>query len=127
MKAIYINAEKRTVEEIDLKNPDGSNELQDLVGGYICCGWTWYSTAGFPNNVLYVDDEGLMKGYDHYFRIHNAEQVGQCNPSGPSFLYGNGVIVGVNEEGESVDTTIIADDLQVLMWNHEGGGSDGNE
>ncbi len=119
MKAIYINAEEKTVTEIELNDPDSTNELQDLVGGYLTCGWTWYDIAGFPNNVLYVDDEGLLKGYDHYFRILNADKIGFCNPSGPTFLYGNGVIVGVTMEGESADATICASDLKLTWGNHE--------
>lgn len=120
MRAILINSAEKTVTEIELDSPDTTRELQELVGGYLTCGWTWYSASGFPNNVMYVDDEGMLKGYDHYFRITNADQVGLCNPSGPTFMYGNGVILGVNEEGESTDTTIIAEDLEVAMVKHDG-------
>ncbi len=113
MKAILINVEDEMIEEVELKNPDTTRELQDLVGGYISCGWTWYDDAGFPKNVLYVDEEGMMKGYQKYFRILNADKLGKCNPCGPTHLYGNGVILGVNREGESADTTIEKDNMIV--------------
>jgi hypothetical protein len=121
MKAILINAKEQTVTEVELNDPDSYGELQELVGGYICCGWTWYDVAGFPRNILYVDDEGMLKGYDHYFRILNADKVGFCNPSGPTFLYGNGVILGVTMEGESTDTSIVAEDLEVSWGDHAEG------
>ncbi len=121
MKAIYIDAEAQTVTKIELNDPDTTNEIQELVGGYIMCGWTWYDVAGFPRNVLYVDDEGLVKGYDRYFRITNADKVGFCNPSGPTYLYGSGVILGVTLEGESTDTSIYADDLEVSWGDHAEG------
>ena len=119
MKAIFINAQEAEIKEIELENPDSSSELQDLIGGWLCCGWTWYDAAGFPKNVLYVDDEGLLKDYGHTFRITNADQLGFCNPNGPTVLFGNGVILGVNREGESVDTTIEADDVEVLIVTGE--------
>lgn len=118
MKAIHINAEKQTVTEVEINDPDSTRELQELVGGYICCGWTWYDASGFPRNILYVDDEGMLKGYDHYFRIINADKVGFCSPCGPTFLYGNGVILGVTPEGESMDTSIIASELEMYWGDH---------
>ncbi len=121
MKAILINAKEQTVKEIELNDPDSTQELQELVGGYLTCGWTWYDVAGFPRNVLYVDDEGMLKGYDYYFRIINADKVGFCNSCGPTHLYGNGVILGVTMEGESTDTSIYADDLEVLWGDHTEG------
>ncbi len=121
MKAIHINAEEQTVTEIELGNPDSTQELQELIGGYLTCGWTWYDVAGFPRNVLYVDDEGMLKGYDHYFRILNADKVGFCNSDGPTFLYGNGVILGVSMEGESIGTSIYADDLEIAWGDHAEG------
>jgi hypothetical protein len=121
MKAILINAKEQTITEIELNDPDSTQELQELVGGYITCGWTWYDVAGFPRNVLYVDDEGMLKGLDHYFRITNADKVGFCNSSGPSFLYGNGVILGVTMEGESTDPSIYVDDLEIAWGDHAKG------
>lgn len=118
MKAVYINAKEKTVTEIKLDKPDSTHELQELVGGYVCAGWTWYDSSGFPRNVLYVDDEGMLKGYDHYFRIINADKVGSCNPCGPTYLYGNGVILGVTMEGESMDTSIIASELEMHWGDH---------
>ena len=112
MKAILINSTEKTVTEIELDSPDTSLELQDLLGP-IMCGWTWYNASGFPRNILYVNEEHVMTGYNDYFQIKNASDVGFCTPCGPTFLDGNGIILGVTEVGESMDTSIDAADLVV--------------
>lgn len=86
MRVIHINAETRTITEVELtpeqrRDPRGHlRALQALVGGLI-------STAyRFENgDELFVDDEGLLKDPRHFFRV-----VGCAQP----FFAGNGVVVG---------------------------------
>jgi len=93
-RAIVIDAEKRELRYIEI--PDGSNSLpilRDIVDGWISVAYTWND-----KDVLYVDDEGLMKGREHYFRLFDRTD-GQP-------LAGNGVILGeevIDEEGDFVN------------------------
>ncbi|WP_428489097.1 DUF3846 domain-containing protein [Rhodopila sp.] len=80
MKAYWINATERTVTEVD---SGGLADLQRMVGGYIEIAKYW------PNgDVMFVDEEGLMKGGTTWFRI-----PGTNNP-----ICGNGVVVGPEDD-----------------------------
>lgn len=78
MKAYLIDSAAQTISAIDYS---GLTELHDLVGGYIELAWTWPS-----GEVLYVDEEGLLKPQSHFFRL-TLRSDGQP-------LAGNGVVVG---------------------------------
>lgn len=95
MKAIHINAEKQTITEINI---NGLSGMQDAVGGYI-------AVAHGPNdkNTIYVDDEGLLKGYNYGFEYNGAHQP----------FAGNGIVCGIDyETGESTDCTLTIDEIK---------------
>jgi hypothetical protein len=75
-KAIWINSQIQRVIPVDC---DGLDDMRRFVGGSICIANTWPS-----GDVLYVDDEGLLKKQENYFMIE-----GQPQP-----LAGDGIIVG---------------------------------
>jgi hypothetical protein len=79
MRALHIDAAARQVREVQL--PDRGSQikaLHALVGGYI------EVAHRFPNgDVMFVDEEGLLKGPEHFF------DIGAHQP-----FAGNGVIVG---------------------------------
>jgi hypothetical protein len=79
-KVIFIDATKREISLVELKTSDWT-ALRTLVGGYIQAAYGWPS-----GDVLFVDEEGLLKAPDKFFRI-------TVRPDQP--LAGNGVIVGL--------------------------------
>lgn len=99
MKAILIDAFSKTVTEIKL---DGKKDMLDQ----------WYHTikadmvevAHYINDhdSILVDEEGLLKPCDHFFLYEGAHQP----------FAGNGLIVGVDEEGETVDCNISAEEVE---------------
>ena len=88
-RAYFIDATKRTIEAVEVAH--GSDMLHDarkLIGGYIDIAHVWPS-----GDVLYVDDEGLLKsptvGFRFALRLDDAT------------LAGNGIVVGREIEGGS--------------------------
>jgi len=79
MKAIKIDAAKRKVIEIEII---GLTDMQEAVGGLIEVG---HYFPGSPD-VIYVDEEGLLKNPEHFFMIEGETEM----------LAGNGLIVGTN-------------------------------
>lgn len=54
-------------------------------------------------NVIFVDDEGLLKDQRHYFHI------------GDTTLTGKGLVLGTNAEGDTVSTTLTLGQLQDMI------------
>jgi hypothetical protein len=98
MKALFIDAAKREILEVEYeqsKVDDGGpgKSLQDHIGGYIETAYAWEN-----GDVLFVDEEGLFKPQQHFFRIGE-------RPDQP--LAGNGIVVGAERydgEGEYLGT-----------------------
>lgn len=96
MKAILIDSAARAVREIDI---DGLKDMQEAIGGYIEAAYYFPDKIG---NVLFVDEEGLLKRQEHFFWFAG-------RPDQP--LAGNGLIVGkelYDAEGEYVSTEDVA-------------------
>jgi hypothetical protein len=89
MRAIFIDAVNHTVEEIDLPyETEGYRVINDKIG---CRTMTLGYT--FPNqDVLFVDDEGLMNHPENFIILEGYEQP----------LAGSGLILGTDEWGESI-------------------------
>lgn len=85
MKAYWINVQERTITAVDYS---GLADLKRLVGGYIELAKQWPT-----GDVLYVDEEGLLKQPRAFFRI----------PGNPTPIGSNGVVVG-RETGDTGDT-----------------------
>jgi hypothetical protein len=86
MRAVFVNAAERRLEDIEIKK--GLQSLYDLIGCRLV------DLVRLDDDDLFVDDEGLLTaGQDTpFFRI------------GDLTLAGNGVIVGAdNSTGESCD------------------------
>ena len=89
MIAIKIDVVRRTVAIIAM-----GNTLLDFYRHIDCNVMEAVYPRGLdPRDRLYVDEEGLLHGINHFFTIEGY----------PQQLAGNGLIVGHNEEGESVD------------------------
>ena len=94
MRAILIDPARKTIEETKY---DGT--LEDI---YKHIEQAVITTVRVDEeNILYVDDEGLYRPNQHYFRW------------GPQkYLAGRGIIIGVNEAGEDVEATISIDEVR---------------
>jgi len=97
MKAIIISASTRTIREVDIKkDADGRGyltALQSAVGGYI------ELVRINDDEDLYVNEEGLLHGEEHFFQWEGASQP----------FAGNGIIVGTDGEGGQCDTKLTAE------------------
>lgn len=90
MKAILINAKTKEVKEIEM-----GKDYKEIYTQLEC----ELFTAGAyldKEDVIYVDDEGLINGTDVFFTFEGAHQP----------FAGNGLIMGTDDEGESTDCKI---------------------
>lgn len=96
MKAILIDVVNKEVKEIEIGK--GIDEMYKFLN---CDCFTVASYL--PNeDAIFVDDEGLMKGTDEFFTYQEAHQP----------FAGNGLIMGCDEDGESVDCKISLDEVK---------------
>ena len=103
MRVIFIDGVNKKIEELEI---EGSlKELQDLAAaqsGIICI--ANYITYNGTENIIYVDDEGLL---GNAFPMKGFEYKG-------IFYAGNGVIVGSNH-GDSVSSNLLVTDLNRMI------------
>lgn len=88
MQAILIDTPKQTIEIVDY-----SGDYKDI---YALLGCELFSTVyleGVGEDTLYVDDEGLYVENQVFFNIKGCPQP----------LAGRGLILGTDDEGESID------------------------
>ena len=90
MKAILIDSINKEVKEIEIGK--GIDEMYKFLNCEI------FTIASYlpKNDAIFVDDEGLMNGTDTFFTYEGAHQP----------FAGNGLIMGSNSKGESVDCKI---------------------
>lgn len=101
LKAIKIDVEKREVHEVEIEQ--GLDALCRAIGcQFVDRVWL---TEG---NMLWVDDNGLLKE-------PQADKFGLIGYG--NLLAGDGIILGSDEEGRSVSTTLTADFVrQRALW-----------
>ena len=100
MKAIKIDSENRKVEEIEI---DGLQDIQKAVGGLIQVGHQFINTA----DIIYVDEEGLLKQPENFFALENETQI----------LAGNGLVVGTGKRGEEAPPVLTLEYVQkTVLW-----------
>ena len=109
MRAIFINTEKRTVEEWEY---DGDwKTIAEKIG----CRYFTIVTND-PFYTLYVDDEGLLNEPSVFFKIRGYPQP----------LAGNGVILGIEDAAtgetlplmDSVAASDIASDVKFIRYDN---------
>jgi len=90
MKAILIDSINKEVKEVEIGK--GIDEMYKFLNCEI------FTIASYlpKNDAIFVDDEGLMNGTDVFFTYEGAHQP----------FAGNGLIMGSNSKGESVDCKI---------------------
>lgn len=105
MRAILIDSTKKEITEVNVSK---SGTLQD-----------WYSLIGceivevghYINNKdsILVDEEGMMGKPTSFFSYKGARHP---------YFAGNGLIVGVDENGESVSCSLVASDVVKMVSFH---------
>lgn len=106
MQAIIIDADKRQLRAVEF---DGDADFARLKAE---AGIEWTTTVSCfgvnPKETLFVDDEGILKGWAFGFCV-----AGYSQP-----LHGSGIIVGTDIEGESVSTALRVEDLldTIAFW-----------
>lgn len=99
MRAILINPTLKTVEEVEVKpSPDTLHHWYELLGVDLV-------TVGLyldDHDSIIVDDEGLLKSPEQFFFYKGGHQP----------FAGNGLVVGVDEEGESVSANITLQEVR---------------
>jgi hypothetical protein len=101
MKGYLIDPESRTISETTYNY---ANISKIIDGDLICHGHSW------PNgDVLFVDDNGLLKPQRHFFRVRTRLD-GQPLP-------GKGLVVGPDNETDSDPPGQTIDDLRrTIEW-----------
>lgn len=96
MKAFLIDPFTRTIETVE---HDGS-----LDSIYELTGCSCFTVAEFDEegNGAYVDDEGLLKPNQEFFFMSGYPQP----------LAGRGLVLGCNEDGETIEPTLTLNDLK---------------
>lgn len=93
MRAILIDPFAKTVTEIDI---DKANVLAGLYAAMQC---DLVDVVRYNNLDVWVDDEGLMKDGQKFFKMINGHQP----------LAGRAVIMESDDEGDSIATTVSVD------------------
>lgn len=99
MKAILIDVFNKTVTQIKL---DNNKDMLDQWYHVIKADIVEVAHYITDYDSILVDEEGLLKSCDHFFFYEGAHQP----------FAGNGLIVGVDKEGETVDCDISAKEVE---------------
>jgi hypothetical protein len=98
-KAYLIDPVTRTVEEVNY-----SNDFTDIYDLIDCDTFTCVN-FNKHNDTIFVDDEGLFKSDQQFFHVQGYPQP----------LAGKGLILGTDDEGESVSPVIGYEDFCKLV------------
>ena len=105
MKAVLINVKDRTVTDVEIKGKV-LNQWYKLLNCHLVTIGTYLD----DHDSIMVDDEGLF-GLDSesmFFTFKGAHQP----------FAGNGLIVGVDDEGNSVSPNVTANDVRSKIKFH---------
>ena len=96
MKAILIDVKTQEIKEVE-----HDNTLQNIYGLLDC---RVFDVVRIDNvNSIFVDDEGILKD-NLYFQYSGSSGIFQ--------LAGNGLILGVDDKGESISPTLNVEDVK---------------
>ena len=97
MKAILIDVYEKEIREVDY---DGT---LDFIYFNLACR-TFDVVRVDDVNSIFVDDEGLLRQNQLYFEYSGSNGIFQ--------LAGNGLILGVDDEGNSISPTLTVEDVK---------------
>ena len=106
MKALLINPEKQTIEEIQIE--DGLKPMYDAIGND--CEMV-EAPIQFEHDILYCDKEGRLKANNYGFYPNSWDYP----------ILGNALIMGVDEDGESTDVKSTIGEIKkwIQDWFYE--------
>ena len=102
MKAYLINSATKTIEQIDY-----SGDYHDI---YKLCDYEIFTvvTLTGKGDSVFVDDEGLFKEEQTFFYVtHEDGDLSQY-----VMLAGHGLVLGCNDDGDSVEPIMTIDELR---------------
>lgn len=99
MRAYLIDPQAKRVTETEYNG--------DFKHIYDLTGCDTFDVVGFGDvgDGVYVDDEGLLKGPEFFFQITGC----------PSPLAGKGLVLGSDDDGNSIEPKITIDELRALV------------
>ena len=97
MKAILIDVYEKEIREVDY---DGT---LDFIYFNLACK-TFDVVRVDDVNSIFVDDEGLLRQNQLYFEYSGSYGIFQ--------LAGNGLVLGVDDEGNSISPTLTIEDVK---------------
>ena len=97
MKAILIDVYEKEIREVDY---DGT---LDFIYFNLACR-TFDVVRVDDVNSIFIDDEGLLRQNQLYFEYSGSNGIFQ--------LAGNGLILGVDDEGNSISPTLTIEDVK---------------
>ncbi len=103
MKAILIDTKNEEVREVD--HDDTLKNIYELVD---CATFDVLRLDGV--NGIYVDDEGLFVEDQRFFIYHGTNRDGSHGRV--QALAGNGLILGVDSEGNSISPTLTVEEVR---------------
>jgi hypothetical protein len=114
IKAILIDAENKEVREVTLSTEIGcfNQEMyKELKCEYITSACS--EIFGVINHALFVDDEGLLKTHPIGAFCVSLNP----RPYTSQTLSGNGILVGIDEEGETISHNLDIDIIRnIIVW-----------
>jgi hypothetical protein len=101
-KGIKINAEKRTLEYVTLG--DDYKEIYPIISDKC----TMFACPIIFDNqdTMYLDDEGMFQGYTYGFKMDDWDYS----------VFGNALILGSDDEGDSVDAKSTIEDFKGKIY-----------
>lgn len=107
MKAILIDAKARTVTEVEYSG--NYRDIYTLLSGDEPGKVDLFSVIQLGDgDAVYLDDEGLLKPQEHFFRWKGFDQP----------LAGNGLILGTDDDGESTSPKIALEAVKEAVSFH---------
>tara|TARA_R110000823_G_scaffold58469_1_gene140754 strand:+ start:395 stop:757 length:363 start_codon:yes stop_codon:yes gene_type:complete len=97
MKAILIDVTKQEIKEVL------HNDTLESIYNFVDCG-TFDVVRIDDTNSIYIDDEGLFIEDQLYFNYKGTTDSVS--------LAGNGLVLGVDEEGETISPSLTLKDVQ---------------
>lgn len=102
MKALKINSELQTIEEVEVNS---YTDLYSLIGNGCTC---FTAPVSFENgDTIYCDDEGLYHDFQGGFMMEDWDYP----------IVGNAVLQGVDDEGDSIEPITTKEELEkMIVW-----------
>jgi hypothetical protein len=99
MIAILIDSNNQVIRQVEYKNSD---DIRKLIGGWIELAHKWEH-----GDSLLIDEDGLLKRPEHFFRI-------QCHPT--HIIPGNGLILGKQlKTGYNLYPVLTVDQVRAIV------------